>query len=344
MTDGTLVSAIIPTYNRSHTVCSAIDSVLAQTYSPIEIIVVDDGSSDETEVKLRRYGSKVRVIRQPNAGAAAARNTGVRASRGEIVAFLDSDDIWLPEKTGKQVAALRAAGRSACCCVSNMRLCFNGGRTGTSFELAGLNQLLPEGLWLNPAEVLATRFMMFNQGVIIRRESFENLGGFDETLKLLEDYDLALRLSLQGSWAFVSEPLVVWRQSEDSLSHVFKQSTVFRDAWRSVVVDAAKKMPASPGYRRARNLALRACGAARRESRAHELMLSPSKFRRLSGRAYLRIQRAWATAFRNSPWYPKMRAAAFAVATHGCARSAEHESRDTFLEEESPRTHKAVER
>ena len=301
-----LLSAIVPTYNRSRAVCSAIDSILSQTYSPIEIIVVDDGSTDDTETVLRSYGSRIRVIRQQNAGASAARNAGVRASQGAIVAFLDSDDIWLPRKIEKQVAALRAAGMSACC-VSNMALYFNDGRTGTSFESAELYPLHSEGSWVNPAEVLATRFLMFNQCVAIRREAFDCVGGFDESLKVMEDYDLALKLSLQGPWAFVSEPLVVWKQSEDSLSHVFKHSVIFREAWCRVLETAAAEMPTSSSYARARNLVVRASRNAKRQCAARELSVSEGWRQRMAGKAYLGLDRLSGTVFRYSPWYPKMK-------------------------------------
>jgi len=307
MADKPLISAIIPTYNRSRTVRSAIDSVLNQTYSPIEIIVVDDGSTDDTSDRLRDYGTKIRLIHQCNAGASAARNAGVRASSGSIVAFLDSDDIWLPKKIEKQVAALQAAGTSVCCCVSNMALNFHDGRTGTSFQSAGLLPFHAEGAWLNVAEVLATRFLMFNQAVAIRRNAFDIVGGFDDKLKVLEDYDLALRLAVCGPWVFVSEPLVVWKQSEDSLSHVLKHSAVFWEAWCHVLETAVANMPASHDFARARGLALRAFRNARHQMTARELSLSSRFFHRMAGKAYWRFEYLSAKAFRHSPWYPKMK-------------------------------------
>ena len=100
-----LVSVIIPTYNRAELAARAVESVLAQSYAPIETIVVDDGSTDHTVERLRPYGDKVRYIWQQNSGVAAARNTGIRAAAGEFIAFLDSDDQWLPWKLAAQVAA-----------------------------------------------------------------------------------------------------------------------------------------------------------------------------------------------------------------------------------------------
>ena len=104
-----LVSVLIPTYNRAYIVEEAIESVLAQTYRPIEIIVVDDGSKDGTREALERFGDRIRYIYQDNAGLAAARNTGLAAARGEFVAFEDSDDVWVPWKLQAQVALMRHA-------------------------------------------------------------------------------------------------------------------------------------------------------------------------------------------------------------------------------------------
>ena len=103
MTGRQLVSVIIPTYNSGTYVTETIDSVLNQTYPHREIIVVDDGSTDDTPEQVRRYGSAISYIRQSNSGVGAARNTGLRAASGHYLAFLDSDDLWLPEKLAVQL-------------------------------------------------------------------------------------------------------------------------------------------------------------------------------------------------------------------------------------------------
>src|SRR5271156_236898 len=107
MNDKVMVSAIIPTYNRGYVVGKAIDSILNQTYDNIEIVVVDDGSTDNTQEKLKEYGDRIRVVYQKNSGPSAARNHGVRASRGEFIACLDSDDVWMPTKIERQVSLLQ---------------------------------------------------------------------------------------------------------------------------------------------------------------------------------------------------------------------------------------------
>src|SRR5690242_13806787 len=93
-----LISVVIPTFNRARCVANAVDSVLVQTFKDCEVIVVDDGSTDATAEVLKGYGNRVRVIQQSNRGVSAARNAGIRSARGEWIAFLDSDDIWNPDK------------------------------------------------------------------------------------------------------------------------------------------------------------------------------------------------------------------------------------------------------
>ncbi|MGC4053254.1 MAG: glycosyltransferase family A protein [Paludibaculum sp.] len=211
-----LVSAVIPTYNRERTIGSAVDSILGQSYPNVEVIVVDDGSTDGTEQRLQQYGEKIRVIRQKNAGPAAARNRGIAAARGKYVAFLDSDDIWMPDKLERQVQLMEAAGEAVPCCVCNINMCWSDKQLA-SFDIAALKPSIAEGLWLNAPEVLVTRFLLFNQGVMIRKDALDSLGGFDERLWLLEDHELALRLSLAGPWAFIRDPLAQWRESKSSL-------------------------------------------------------------------------------------------------------------------------------
>jgi len=207
--DESLVSVIIPTFNRSATITAAIESVLAQTYQDIEVIVVDDGSTDETPEVLRRFGDHVRVVRQANAGPSSARNRGVAIARGCLLAFLDSDDVWLPEKIERQVALLSRGGDAICCCVCNATLTGVSGTDGTSFKVAGVSTAIKSGYWKNPSRVLATRFLLFNQVMMVRRDAMQKIGGFRNDLWLLEDYDIALRLSLFGVWGIISDALVI---------------------------------------------------------------------------------------------------------------------------------------
>ncbi|MCL5281677.1 MAG: glycosyltransferase family 2 protein [Planctomycetes bacterium] len=211
-----LVSIIIPTFNRAGIVTRAIDSVLHQTYRPVHVIVVDDGSTDETPEVLKAYGSAIVYVRQGNAGPAAARNRGIRESEGDLIAFLDSDDLWLTTKLERQVALLQDAGPAVPCCLCNTLMKMPKRREASSFAIAWVNMREPEGLWLNPAAVLATRFVLFCQAALVRREFLLQCRDFDERLWLMEDHDLALRLALRGPWAFIREPLAVWCGGHDT--------------------------------------------------------------------------------------------------------------------------------
>ncbi|HTS19764.1 MAG TPA: glycosyltransferase family A protein [Verrucomicrobiae bacterium] len=215
-----LVSVIIPTYNRAGTIERTINSVLAQSWGSMEILVVDDGSTDHTADVLSGFGDRIRVIRQSNRGPSGARNAGIRAARGEVISFLDSDDEWLPDKTERQVKLLQATeSLGVVCCVCNTRMEF-ANRTTTSFAVSLLQPSLREGIWTNPAEVLVTRFLLFNQVVAVRRQALEQAGYFREDLPfgLNDDYDLAVRLSLLGPWAFIADPLTVWHEHATNIS------------------------------------------------------------------------------------------------------------------------------
>lgn len=213
-----LVSVIIPTFNRAGVVTRAIDSVLGQTYRPVEVVVVDDGSTDDTPQVLRTYGAAIVSVVQDNAGPSGARNRGIRESKGDFIAFLDSDDLWLATKLERQVDLLQRAGRAVPCCLCDTVIRRPDQPEQSAFQIAWLKLREPQGLWLNPALVLATRFVLFCQAVLIRREVLLDCGGFDERLWVMEDHDLALRLALRGPWAFLRDPLAVWCGANDDFN------------------------------------------------------------------------------------------------------------------------------
>jgi glycosyltransferase involved in cell wall biosynthesis len=222
-----LVSAIIPTYNRADTIKAAVVSVLSQTHPDMEVIVVDDGSSDTTLDVLAEFGEAIRVIQQANAGPSAARNHGVVESRGEIISFLDSDDIWKPEKITEQIHLMEMGGKEMCCCVCNSEIIgLNGEPAGDSFASAGLRVGITQGEWLNPGEVLATRFLLFNQVVAVRRTAFDSVGGFNRDLRILEDYELAMKLSAAGRWGIINRPLVSKRNDTDGIGVACMKDTL----------------------------------------------------------------------------------------------------------------------
>jgi glycosyltransferase involved in cell wall biosynthesis len=223
------VSVIIPTFNRANVISETIDSVLAQTYRDTEIIIVDDGSTDDTSKKLSVYGNRIRVVHQENAGTSAARNRGIEVSTAKIIAFQDSDDLWRPSKLERQMSLLTRLDSSVPCCLCNalMQNLYGDGRELLSFDIAGISSPYSEGLWLNVTEVLASRSVLFNQTVAVRRQALEKVGGFDAELRNAEDYDLSLRLSLEGPWAFITEPLTIWRAgASNSLSKMAVQDQI----------------------------------------------------------------------------------------------------------------------
>jgi glycosyltransferase involved in cell wall biosynthesis len=281
-----------------------VNSVLAQTWKPIEVIVVDDGSTDDTEGILARYGDQIRLIRQKNQGPSTARNAGIQTARGEIVAFLDSDDTWLPDKIERQVKLLQATeSQGVVCCVCNARMEFLSG-TRYSFAAASLHPGNEEGIWSNPAEILVTRFLFFNQVVAIRRRVLDKTGYFRPGFRIMEDYDLALRLSLMGPWAFIADPLVVWYEHEgDSLSRAVTSSEITERALQ-ILEDVGNTshdgslLPQTLLHRQIRLL----------KTRAHALQLSARSRRldRIAGRSLQLYTSALEKLYCRMPSAPRM--------------------------------------
>ena len=202
------VSVIIPTYQHAHFVAEAIESVLAQTYPDYEIIVVDDGSTDDTVEVLSRFGERITVIHQPNRGVSAARNTGIRASKGEHIAFLDADDVWMPDKLEKQIPLLERD--EAVGLVGSDMMIFD--EHGTR---SGIFERTPPQSGMVYATLFASigRSFILMPTVVVRRRCFDEVGFFDETLTISEDADMWLRISQRWAVDFVSEPLAKYRMS-----------------------------------------------------------------------------------------------------------------------------------
>jgi glycosyltransferase involved in cell wall biosynthesis len=262
-----LVTVVIPTFNRSALIGGAVESALRQTYGEIEVIVVDDGSTDDTESALSGHMAKITYIRQKNAGPSAARNRGVAEAKGDIIAFLDSDDHWLPDKIARQVALMARGGPEMSCCVCNAEVrSAGGGRAMNTFDSADLKVAFSEGTWTNPQDVLATRFLLFNQVVAVRREAFDQVGGFNEKLRLLEDFELSLKLSAVGHWGVIRDPLVVKYNDEDGIG---VQAMSDHEKHVSVCIEVIAEIISSGGYLgpQARGLLGRGLADLRSESR-----------------------------------------------------------------------------
>jgi glycosyltransferase involved in cell wall biosynthesis len=188
------ISALIPTYNRSRTLGRAIDSVLAQRCPAAEIIVIDDGSTDETRVVIESYGEKIRSVTQANAGVSSARNLGIREAKCEWVAFLDSDDYWTPGHLKHIAGSIQATDGKAVLYFSDLQLPNEegGGRywRHCGFEIEGDFEFRPDaGEWA----LLRTQPMML-QASVIRRDVIRQIGGFPENLLTREDTLLFFKL------------------------------------------------------------------------------------------------------------------------------------------------------
>jgi glycosyltransferase involved in cell wall biosynthesis len=309
MNDRALVSAIVPTYNRGYIVGNAIESILSQTYDKVEVIVVDDGSTDNTQEKLKEYGDRIRVVYQKNSGPSAARNRGIELSRGEIIAFLDSDDIWLPTKLERQVSILERTPASVPCCLCNGIQRRTSGGEYRSFDMALIKLQCDEGLWLNVADVLATRFVLFCQLAAIRREALVKAGGFDESLRFMEDYDLELRLSLDGPWAVIREPLAIMTSNTwDGLSLSVSKEEVchaqyaLRTCERVVAMAKSRTQPITGiGYFK------QSIKKARRDLWGARLRESSSWGARTVGKLHKGMERYRMAVFRRSPWFPRVK-------------------------------------
>ncbi len=196
------VSVVVTTYNRDGIVQRAIDSALVQTFRGAEVIVVDDGSTDNTAAVLRGYGNGIRPLLQSNAGVSVARNRGFALSRGNVVAFLDSDDEWMPEFLEVQVRALEthpyAIASSANCIIRSEQGSEDLFRT-RKIECA------PGGSFFGG--VSGSLHQPVTSGILLRRNAVERAGGFDLNVSEYEDFDLWTRISLIGGWVYCGTPL-----------------------------------------------------------------------------------------------------------------------------------------
>lgn len=213
LNDTPFISIVIPTYNRARFLGRSVRSVLNQTYKNFEVIVADDASTDDTAEIIKTFkDDRIRYIRhESNAGAAAARNTGIKVSRGEYVAFQDSDDEWLPEKLEKQMALFEQVSTET-------------GVVYTGFWRVRNNQktyIPPDGIKQKEGYIhreLLKRNFVSTQTVVVKKECLEKSGLFDERLPRLQDWELFIRLSKLYEFKYVAEPLVIAYFTPESIS------------------------------------------------------------------------------------------------------------------------------
>ena len=197
----TAVSVIIPTFNRAQKVVRAVSSILHQTFTDFEIIVIDDGSTDGTTEALARYNDRITLIsHSSNRGVSAARNNGIRNSNAPLIAFLDSDDYWLPEKLAAQVDFFAARPEALACQTEEVWI-----RRGHRVN-PGKKHLKPSGSIFQPSLKLC---LVSPSAVMLKRALIEEVGLFDEGLPACEDYDLWLRIACRHPVYLIREPLVI---------------------------------------------------------------------------------------------------------------------------------------
>ncbi len=214
------ISVIIPTYNRAHTLPRALDSVLAQTRPADEILVIDDGSTDNSRELLDQNYPQVRYLYQDNAGVSAARNRGIQHANGDWLALLDSDDEWLPEKLARQCAAIDAQPDYQLCHCDEIWI-RNGRRVNPMKKHA------KAGGWI--FSHCLPLCAISPSAVMIRKDLVEQLGLFDESLPACEDYDLWLKVCARQPVLYLDEPLLnKYGGHDDQLSQQYWGMDRFR--------------------------------------------------------------------------------------------------------------------
>lgn len=207
-----LVSVIIPAYNAAWCVRRAVDSVLAQDFRDYELIVVNDGSTDATAEILSAYKDALRVLDKPNGGLSSARNAGIVAASGRYVAFLDADDWWLANKLARQAALLESRPELVFCSTTTAVRTPEGNKL-PDWRCGKAAGSALEGIFRTNAYVAGS-----GSSVMARHEVFSRAGGFDESLRSLEDIDMWMRLAALGGYACIDEALTVIEKRGDSMS------------------------------------------------------------------------------------------------------------------------------
>lgn len=239
-----VVSVVIPAYNAGNFIRQTVTSALQQTFSSLEILVIDDGSAEPVDWIVELDPARVRYHFKPNGGPSSARNLGARMARGRLLAFLDADDLWMPDKLRSQVAALEARPRAA-------------------FAYGAFNSIdeqgnpVPRPARVRPSGDISAALFMYNfvttSSVLVRRDVFLEMGGFDESLVWSEDYDLWIRLAERHEAVCVEGIVGSYRINTHGLSRNFAR---LHETERTVV-DRAVARAARPEYkqRRRRRLA-----------------------------------------------------------------------------------------
>ena len=261
------VSVVIPCFNAAKFLPAAIDSVLSQDFRDVEVLVVDDGSTDGTELLMVGRGSPVRYLRQANAGVSVARNHGIAESRGRLVAFLDADDTWLAGKLSKQVAALDSC--------PSCRVCYSA-FVVVDWELRPL-EIRRSVRGASTLESLLTCGNVVGSvcTVVGERSLLTSAGSFDASLSQCADWDLWVRLAASTEFLYLDEPLVTYRQHDRNMSRDAR--LLEADSLR--VLEKGFSLPALPARLQA---------ARRRAFARNDMVLAGTYYRARMWRDFLR--------------------------------------------------------
>lgn len=230
-----VVTVVMPAYNVEHFVTTSVRSVLEQSYPALEFIVVDDGSTDSTAARLGEVAdARLRVIHQANGGSSAARNAGIARGTGEFIAFIDGDDVWLPEKLGKHVAALREHPGVDLTFAWSRIVDERGNDTGrTSVPVSGT---------VSFERLMAMNVVGNGSAVVLRREALDRAGYFDEELFAAVEHDVWLRVALlrQGNVMAIPEVLSLYRMRAGQITKDWRR---METAWRQLVEKIRRLAP-----------------------------------------------------------------------------------------------------
>ena len=212
------VSIVIPAYNALPFLPHTVASSLAQTWADFELLIIDDGSSDGTASWVAgQLDPRIRLIKQPNQGAATARNTGIFAARGEYIAFLDADDLWEPTKLEQQVACLEASPEVGLVHTAIRYINEEGSEIGRVLRSSGNGNV-----W---EQVVLHMLIRCGSTPLIRRECFDEVGVFDPKLDFAEDWDMWIRIAARYHFTVINQPLVAYRQHKTNMTKNYELIT-----------------------------------------------------------------------------------------------------------------------
>jgi glycosyltransferase involved in cell wall biosynthesis len=215
-----LVSVVVTTYNQAEYIEGTLKSVFAQTYKPYEVVVVDDGSTDDTPARIALFNDRIIYIRQNNQGVAGSRNTGIRKAKGEFIAFLDGDDLWEPEKLSVQVAAARSHPNSGFIAVDGVEFNDRGILHTSLFFGACCKGLADDSMTTGRyySQLLQGPFISTTSQVMVPANVFQTIGLSDRRFKRASDYDLYIRIAAKFDVTIIKKRLVRWRRLSTSAS------------------------------------------------------------------------------------------------------------------------------